>query len=652
MKDIHSQEQINEMRKRLYQRGAAVEKTVRHKLSDNPVEVSRDWSGVANSTTTNTDNTNDVRKSLKADLETAPTETSEPVQKKKRKYRSFILIGSLLIFVFGVGIASLYLYFGGNQISSDNIAIAINAPSSVGGGEVLPMQIAVSNNNSVPIEAATLILKYPIGTRSVGEIDRSLLEERILVEDVGPGEVKNIPVKVAIFGEENSERNIEAKLEYRVGNSNGVFYKEAAPLAFRISSAPLVLRIENLEKVASGQLVDITMTAVSNAPTPLKDILITASYPNGFTFENSSPNPFYGQNVWKIDEILPEEEMVIELSGVVGGLTEETFRINFEAGPQDSNNQNQISAALTDAKADFIIERPFIDVAININGDSDRKAILSEGEDTTVSLDIKNTLDETVYDMAVEVISSGNALTDESIVTSSGFFDSNTGTVRWEVSNNESFDKILPGDVRSFDFKIAQGPTKSASSFDLIVNVYARRVGESSALETLIGNVTAEAKYSSKVYVNNQAGKNTADYVDRGPIPPVVGEESTYTLTVVAEAGANDMVNSIVETSLPLYVDWLDIYDAEGEVTYNSVSKKLRWSVGNIDAGDRKDLTMQVSILPSTSQLEEAPVLLNRQQIRANDRFTGELLQNIAAPVTTELSTEFGFARENGLVTQ
>jgi Domain of unknown function DUF11 len=652
MKNIHTQEQINEMRRRLYDRGTEVEKIVKHTLSDEPVNVTRDWAGVANSSPIT--NTNDVRSSLPAGIESNVTSdrvTTEEV-KPKRHYRRFVLLGSLLIFIFGTGIASLYLYFGGNQISGDNIIVAINGPAAIGGGEVLPLQITVTNQNSVAVQAATLILKYPSGTRSVGENPRNLYEERILVESLDPGEVQSIPVRIAIFGEENAEKNISATVEYRIDGSNGTFYKDAEPLAFRISSSPLVLRIEHIEKVASGQVVDVTMTAVSNASSPLEDILITAAYPNGFAFESSDPEPYYGQNVWKIDEILPEQTVTIKLKGIVSGLTEETFRINFAAGPQNPSNQNDISAALTESTADFVIERPFIDIAISINGEKDRNVIIPESKSTAVILDIKNTLDETVYDMVVEVVPSGNALIPSSIKSRSGFYNSNSSTVRWEVSNNEDFDRILPGEVRTLEFEIEQGPEKTTSAFDLTVNVYARRVAESSAVETLIGTVDAQAKYSSMVYVSSQVGKNTADYIDIGPVPPEVGVENTYTITLVGEAGANDMSNAIVETSLPLYVDWLDIYDAEGAVTYNSVSKRIQWAIGDISSGQRKEMTFQISTRPSISQLNSTPVLVNKQQVRANDRFTGELLQNESPAVTTELSTELGYEKDNGIVKQ
>jgi hypothetical protein len=644
MKQLYTKEKIAEMRKRLYSRGPIIDGTTRHELSDTPVDVSGNW--VSSQPKRSSTDTSDLNQGGTGGGGTGEDE----VPARKHSYRTFVLVVSLLIFFLVVSVSILFLYTGGNQISNDNIQVSIQGPSAVDGGEATPFQIAVSNHNTVDIESVTLILKYPQGTRSVEDYPRNLFEERISIDDISTGEVRNIPIKIALFGEENTQKTIEATVEYRVTGSNSMFYKEAAPLRLNISSSQLVLRVENLEKVSSGQLVDVVLTAVSNASVPLRDILVTASYPNGFSFESSSPDPVYGQNVWRIDELLPEGSTSIKLNGIVSGLKEETFRINFEVGPSNPDNQYMVGAILAEVGSDFIIEQPFIDVAVLINNEEDNDIILPAGETVSVDVDVTNTLDETVYDMTVEVVPKGNALDENSIRSSSGFYDSNNGTVRWEVANNASFDRVLPGDSRNLIFNVVPGPNLTTSSFDMVVNVYARRVDESSAQETLIGSVLSQVKYSSNVAVDSQVGRNVGRFVDIGPIPPVVGEVTTYSITLVAEAGANDMANTIVETSLPLYVDWRDDYDADGVVIYNSVAKTLKWDIGAIASGQRKDFTFQVGIKPSTSQLDVPVVLLNTQYIRANDNFTNALLQDSAAAVTTELSTEMGFPEDNGNV--
>jgi hypothetical protein len=635
MNDIRKKENIEELRKRLYAREVTEPTTERHKLSSTESDVSTDWEKPEEKP----DDPNYTPKKAPA------TEFKKP----RRGYRTFIVVFSLLVFLGGAGYL-IWDVFVGETFGNENIGLTISGPSAIGGGEELALQVTVSNQNSVPIESATLIMNYPIGTRSVTENTEELFEDRIPINIVESGEVQNIPIRVALFGEEGSQKEISATIEYRVEGSNGTFYKDAPALPIRITSTPLVLRVENFEKVAAGQMIEMKVIAQSNSSNPLTNVLIQAEYPNSFDFEESFPPAVFGDNVWRIDELLPEEAQEITIRGVVRGLTEETFRVNFNAGPADIDNQFRTSSRLTETFADFTIERPFIDVNVAINGSTDDEVVISSGQQSRVRVDLRNTLDETVYDLVVEVVPGGNALREDSIRSDTGFYDSNSGTVRWEVANNASFAQVFPGDNRTLAFDIEPPSNLSTASFDLLVNVYARRIAETSAQEQLIGTNRAVAKFSSEVFVGGQVNFGSVPFNDTGPIPPRVGQTTTYTVTLVAEAGVNDLSDTFVTTSLPLYVTWLDNYQGGGEVIYNNVSKQLEWRPGDIDARQRKELSFQVSLTPSVSQVNSVPTLLNSQQLRASDRFTGDTLRSDFPALTIALSPEAGFSADDGRV--
>lgn len=649
MNDIRKQENIDELRKRLYSREVVEPKLKRHELTDDKKAVADNWKAPAPKEKTEEKEAEEAPEAEANKIPPGAIPTSfQP--KPRRIYRSVMLIGSLLIFLAGASVAAYYLFFGGNGISGENISLTLAGPAAIGGGEALSFQVTVSNQNPVPIEAATLIIDYPAGARSVNETGREIFEERIPINSVESGEVQNVPVRVAIFGEEGEEKEVSATIEYRVEGSNGTFYKDSSPLKFRITSSPLVLRIENTEKVAAGQTVEMKLVAQSNASNPLNNLLVQAEYPNGFQYEESFPPPVFGDNVWLIDELAPEESSEITVRGVVRGLTEETFRIKFNAGPADSNNQYRTIATLAEAWADFTIERPFIDVGIAINQQTGNEFTIPAGTNSMVEIDITNTLDETVYDLVVEVVPGGNALREDSIVSDTGFYDSNNGTVRWEVANNPNFAQVFPGSSRTLEFDIYPREDLSTASFDLVVNVYARRIAETNAQEQLIGSNEAVAKFSSKAFVGGQVGYSNGTFVDSGPVPPKVGDTTSYTVTLVAEAGVNDLSDTIITTSLPLYVTWLDNYQGTGEVIYNTVNKQLEWRPGSIDARQRKELSFQVSLKPSISQVNSVPTLVNTQQLRASDRFTGDTLRATSPALTTALSQEAGFKKGDGTV--
>lgn len=621
MSGIKDQEDIEELRKRLYSRGPEISTVERHELTNETVEVAREW--------------------------TPPDAGDLVVEKiRQRGYRKFVFLGSLLIFVLVAGLSAAFVFFGGNRISGDNISFNLAGGATVGGSETYSFQVGITNQNDVAIESAVLVMKYPSGTRSTSEPIKNIYEERIEVGVLGAGEVKNLPIQVGVYGKENEEKQIEATFEYKIANSDGTFYKVAEPLRFRITSSPLTLQVSSIGKVAAGQPVEIILTAKSNSSKPLKDILVTAAYPNGFSFKQSDPKPIYNQNTWKIDELLPEQSVKIKINGTITGLTEEKFAVNFSAGAAQTDNQYIVGSVLAEARTEFAIESPFIAVDISIDSDSDRSVVLEEGRSSGVEVAIKNTLDESVYDMVVEVVPSGNALKADSIESQRGYYDSNEGVVRWDVANNPNFAQVLPGDTRSLNFTILPNSNKTTSAFDITINVYARRVAEQSAQEQLIGTVTAEAKYASAADLSNQANHMT------GPVPPRVGQATHYLVTLVAEAGGNDITNTTINTSLPTYVEWLNDYSGPGTLDYNPVSKQIEWKAGDLKANTKKELVFSVSILPSVSQVGMVPVLVNRQTLRAIDRFTNTPLIADADQVDTELSSEAGYQEGNGLVTQ
>ena len=652
MSGIKDQENIDELRKRLYDRDFSATESTRHQLPKTEVDVSRGW---ANSAERNV-----PVPPPDAMIPTPPPQTRPPEldmeieevvpEPRKRSYRLIILLASVVCFIVVAIISSLYLFFGNNQISARNISINIEAPFSIAAGEQVPMQVSVSNQNSVPIQAATLIVNSPIGTKTNDAETKDLYEQRIPIESIAAGEAINLPLNALFFGEENEEKEVRATIEYRVNGSNGTFYKEAEPVKIKINSSPLVIRVDAIERASSGQEIEVTLTVQSNTSAVQRNILITANYPNSFAFLRSEPSPSYGQNTWLISEIAPEGSQVITLRGRISGVANEQSELQFLAGTPRSDNQFVMSSTMTQAKTTYTIERPFIDVQVAVNGDKDGSAVVEAGKEAGVVISITNTLDETIYDMRVEVSPKGNLIRDNLLSIPDGFYDSTNKVIRYEVAGMEDLAEVRPGESREFLFFVKPDINQQTASFDISTNVYARRVREAGAAEEIVGTAVADAKYESKLALRAQAGRNDGPFSDTGPLPPVANQETTYTLTFEIESGANDLTAAVMTTSLPQHVAWLDKFEGEGTVEYNPVAKQIRWNVGAMTAKTSKQLQIQVSLLPSVTQVGTNPTLVGSQEVRATDRFTETTVRVVNALLTNELSREAGHPRDNGLV--
>jgi hypothetical protein len=497
---IKDQENIDELRKRLYDRGVGSVKTERHDLTRPAVEVSRGWAMPrVSSPLPPKEDVVPIVENIVADEELHSNNEHfyTPAEKPKRSYRKLILTSSFGVLILAILISGAYLIFGGNQISGNNISLSMNAPFAVAGGDILPLQLSVTNQNSVAIESATLIINYPPGTKSADENPKDLYEERIPIDKIDAGQVLNIPVKAILFGEENEEKQIKATIEYRVINSNGTFFKEAEPVVIKINSSPLVLRVNSVEKISSGQEMEITLTLQSNSTSPMENILVSATYPNSFSPIGSEPSPVSAQNQWLIDKILPNNTYIIKIRGLVTGLATESSEIQFKAGNPKADNQFVLGSILTQTKLNYKIEDPFIGVVVNINNDTDGSAVLNSNDNADVSVVVTNTLDEAVYDMRVELLPEGNIVHENNITVDNGFFDSASKKINWEISGMSSLEQVKPGENRDFKFSLDPDESQATGAFDISVKVFARRVNEANANEELIGTAVAGVKYSS-----------------------------------------------------------------------------------------------------------------------------------------------------------
>ena len=58
------------------------------------------------------------------------------------------------------------------------------------------------------------------------------------------------------------------------------------------------------------------------------------------------------------------------------------------------------------------------------------------------------------------------------------------------------------------------------------------------------------------------------------------------------------------------------------------------------------------TLLPSSSQIGSSPTLVGQQRLKATDQFTGTVVRNVNAAITTEMSEEAGHPRDNGRVAE
>ncbi len=668
MSGIKESERIEELRKRLYERGAPEVSRTKHTLTDSPVAVPRAWNRPPSSPAVKpAAPVEHMRPVTPPPLMPPSTPVNQPVptfatphttlpmplRSRRKHYRLKLLAAGIIFFVLAILASSAIMMWGNRGISGENITLAVTGPFTIGGGEIIPIQVGITNGNQVAIESATLIVEYPRGTLSANEERKELFSERLALNSIAAGETINVPLRAVVFGEENQEQQILVSVEYRVQGSNALFVKEAEPLRYKISSSPLVITADTIKKISSGQETEITLTIKSNAPSALSDVLLQAEYPLGFSYTSADPAPTSGQNVWLLDTLEPEQSKTITIKGIVVGKETDEYAINFAVGVPNERDNRTLASVFATAQTQFELEQPFLDIDLEIAGVKNGTAVVEPVEKSSVSIELTNTLDDTLYDIVAEVQLSGNAISDLEVGPPTGHYDSATKKILWDISSAPELEELEPGGKTRLTFAIApSGSVSLTPEINIVVNVRARRVSESQVAETLTGTAKGTMKVASEPELDGFATHNSGTFSDVGPVPPQAEEETTYTVTLSVQNGTNDIGSASVTATLPSYVTWKDRTNGPGTMSYDKIKRVVTWNVGSVESNTSVFGSFQVGIIPSKSQLDTSPTLVGEQFLRADDLFTNSVVQSTNPAVTTEMSTEAGYPKGNGRVTE
>ncbi len=646
-------ERINDLRERLYARGDAPKETLRHPLSPSAIPLTP---------TPVIQREPEPEPKLVEKIESAPLAQQPEMMSaegavsysmtspRRNTMRKKLVIAGIVFFVIATLVSSLILYSGNNTISGENISISASGPVSVGGGEEFAFQVSVANQNTVPIQSATLIIEYPKGSRNSND-GKEILVERKQLDEVNAGELLNIPLAVRVFGEENEEKEIKISIDYRVAGSNATFHKVSDPLKFKVSTSPIVMTFDTLKTITSGQEIELSLNVQSNSPSPLSDILVKVVYPAGFDFSEASPETSSGEDMWKIGKLKPGEKKNITIKGLMTGYENEVRKFSASAGVAHITDKNTLASILAQTDEQIVIEQAFLNVGVTVNGSSEESIIVDSNGLAIVVVKFENTLDTTIYDGTISIALGGNALDEFEVAVTDGFYDSTKNTIMWDGSSNEILKEILPGRTSSVTFTLdPRNDVGSTPEINFKVAVSGERVYETGVPEKLAGTAERTIKVESVPTLGASALHSAGPFVNTGPTPPIAEEVTQYTFVFTAHAGTNDVTGAEVTTVLPQYVSWLDLVTDGDSVTYNPTSRAIKWVIGDMEANSTEEVSMQVSFLPSLTQVGMTPTILEAQRFKATDRFTGTIVRAEHPALTTSLSDESNEALHNGQV--
>jgi hypothetical protein len=232
-------------------------------------------------------------------------------------------------------------------------------------------------------------------------------------------------------------------------------------------------------------------------------------------------------------------------------------------------------------------------------------------------------------------------------------------TITWTKNEVPDLAKIDAGEKGTIDFSVNVLPFKENDlGKNFKIESYAQyAVG---GLDKL-GSVASSSASSTSAGIDNQSNtinstinsdlgfKEQVRYFDEnnmpvgdGPLPPVVGQTTSFKVYWNLTNNLHDLNDVSLETVLPNGVEWsAHNRTSVGTLAYDAASKKVTWNIGRLPITVfQASAEFDISLTPTQDQRNKIVVLVSGSQVTATDANTGASLEKDSVPKTTKLEDD------------
>lgn len=581
--------------------------------------------------------------------------------KQKKIFKmSGIVAGVLLLLLSSI---YAFIFIQGSFYNPNRVSVSIDGPEVVAGGSPVEYSLVVKNNNRKTLVNAELILEYSEdfvvdGTKTSNYIATSVTSGRVDLGTMGSHEEREVTVHGVFYGPVGHLVFLRPKFRYAVEGTSLVVQTDSQ-LGVRLESAPLEVAITAPFEVAPGDTVNYVVNYTNQSFQIFDSVYVRATYPDDFVFVSSQPSPAQGENFWNVGRLTQGQTGRLELEGIVRGSTQAAKEIRFDVGVLESDGR--FSAIGGESWVSRVVKAPFmITQTVNNLGEH----AVDPNEKLEFELTYQNTGKIGLRDAIVTLDIDAQALDFSRFeLYQKGNYDNIKKQITWKATDYPDLAFVAPGasgTIKFFVYVLEDVPVTTVADKNYIVTSTAKI--DSPSIDTPVGSNKIVAtdvlrmKVNSNITISAQGFYTDKEMVNTGPIPPQIGQETTYTMRLFATNSSNQIADARVTVDIPTHMEWVDeVLPDDATIEYNERTNQIIWNLGQIENGvgiisPAKEVAFKVRIRPTADMEREVVTLLKEQLFEARDLFTGEDLNARGSNKTTNLPEDPTIKHESHVV--
>ncbi|OGY46430.1 MAG: hypothetical protein A2744_03180 [Candidatus Buchananbacteria bacterium RIFCSPHIGHO2_01_FULL_44_11] len=578
--------------------------------------------------------------------------------KRKSKWRLIILSGAAILVLLAAISWLGFLIFNPNyQFNDQSIEIKIDGPQNIASGDEITYTVNYKNLEKVPLNKIEMIIRYPEGFEFTAATPSPTnnFNSSWQLGTLAKGDKGSIEIKGRLIGEVGSIKNLDVTFSFQPENFSSVF-KETASFSSQITTSTLAIQVEGPEKILINKKATYKIKYKNSSDQELANIKILLNYPLNFVFQAASPAPFHKEddarnlnNQWIIDTLNKNQEGEIEITG--GYLADEAItEANFEVqiGFFDPETDEFSLQQQQTVKTQIINQN--LSVNLIVAGSSQNQPI-NFGQNLLYSIVYKNLGQQELDDVEFTITIDSAVLDWEALEDKHGGVVKDN-TITWNKDQISELDLVRPLDQGTIDFSIqvqkaddvrieqtdlqtkSKVTAKMVKIDDLDVDDFAV---ESNEIMNNI-NTDIELKVEGRYFDDDNIAVGT------GPLPPVVGQKTSFRIYWSIANNLHEVKDVKVTTTLPNSIDWSDKYLVKvGSIAYNEKDDQVTWSIGRIPTNktfEDVNVWFDIEVTPTKQQERKLLVLTDQSELNAVDVVTESEINKVGKAITSNLEDD------------
>ena len=541
----------------------------------------------------------------------------------KKFARTLFLIDFVVLLAIAVSTA-LVVYFALfrppkiiDQVQVD----ATVAPADVVSGGLSTLVIRYENTSGEALRFTRMHLEYPAHF-DLKEVQTEFQEVAPQTYDLGtvePGASGSIKLHGVMFGDVGGEQKFKSDLTFTYGPNDRSVTKSSEH-TFSPSHSTLSLELVLPDQLVQGQEVNGQINYKNTGDVDFPEIAIEPEWPSGFVLRSSTPTLTNG--LFALKALKAHEQGSMEFSGAMPNqeAVDFVFHPSFTFG-DDRYTQDVLRQTIKLLPPQLTVTTTFDSTSLTPGG----KANLTIHYEHTGEVPLKNVI--------IRVTSTG-------------------AIVKTPFVKVGTFAELNPSDTGTLTASIPLAATVNANGLSSFTNLSATfQTSVDYALESVPGVVSFVTNATSlpitSPVILESFGRYTSpqgDQIGRGPLPPLVGEETKYWVFLTIRGTTNQLEGVKMEATLGPGVSFTGKQSVSynGSVDYNAATGVVSWAVGSLpptlaSASPVVSAAFEVALTPTAEMAGSTPTLVASPLLTGRDTFTGAFVTARGAAITTNL---------------